>query len=587
LILAGQATAQTFTTLYSFTETSDNTNSDGDIPRGALIVSGSTLYGTAMVGGSSGQGTVFAINSDGTGFTTLHSFTGAALAPGSDGARPTAGLLLSGGTLYGTTIYGGSSGYGTVFAINTNGTGFTTLHSFSAPSPTDVNSDGTLPQGELILSGNTLYGTAANAGDYGHGTVFSVATNGTGFSILHAFTGSGDGADPVCKLVLSGNTLYGTAHEGGNSGYGTVFAVNTDGSGFTTVYSFTGGSDGSVPWGGLVLSGDTLYGTAGANNAGDGVVFAVNTNGTDFTILYSFTGGSDGVELEAPLILSGDTLYGTTDSGGNSGHGTVFSVETNGSGFTTLYSFTGGSGGGGIAGVWGGLVLSGNTLYGTASGGSAGDGMLFSLSLPISGPQFSLSLTPGSVTVDEGGDATYDLTIGSLDGFSGDVTLSVSGLPSGATASFSASSLSTPGTATLTITTASTDAPGTYTLTITGTSGSLVEQATATLVVAAPNFSMSASPSSQSVTVGSSTTYEATVTSSGGFDGAVSFSASGLPSGATASFSPASVSGSGSSTLTVTTKSTMRTGSTSLTITGRGPNGSPVHSTTATLTITK
>jgi len=123
LIPAGRLTAQTFTTLHSFTPTSPygNSNSDGAAPYASLITnsSGNTLYGTTQVGGSSGNGTVFAVNTDGTGFTNLHSFTST-----SDGANPYAGLILSGNTLYGTAYVGGSSSYGTIFAINTDGTGF-------------------------------------------------------------------------------------------------------------------------------------------------------------------------------------------------------------------------------------------------------------------------------------------------------------------------------------------------------------------------------------------------------------------------------------------------------------------------------
>src|SRR5947209_143860 len=111
-IPAGRVTTQTFTTLHSFTG-----RSDGADPYAGLILSGNTLYGTAFVGGSSGDGTVFKVNTNGTGFTTLHSFTG-----GLDGATPYAGLVLSGNTLYGTAYNGGISGWGTVFAVNTNGT---------------------------------------------------------------------------------------------------------------------------------------------------------------------------------------------------------------------------------------------------------------------------------------------------------------------------------------------------------------------------------------------------------------------------------------------------------------------------------
>jgi len=104
LILAGRVTAQTFTVLHSFTTFPYpyQTNSDGNEPYAGLVLSDSTLYGTASAGGSSGNGTAFAVGTDGTGFTNLHSFTG------SDGANPLAGLILSANTLYGTTLDGGS-----------------------------------------------------------------------------------------------------------------------------------------------------------------------------------------------------------------------------------------------------------------------------------------------------------------------------------------------------------------------------------------------------------------------------------------------------------------------------------------------
>src|SRR5437762_12855732 len=104
-------------------------------------------------------------------FTTLHSFT--AINPNtyanSDGANPVAGLILSGNTLYGTTVYGGSSGNGTVFNVNTDGTAFTALYSFTATSgfPDFINSDGTYPFAGLVLSGNTLFGTARYGGSSG------------------------------------------------------------------------------------------------------------------------------------------------------------------------------------------------------------------------------------------------------------------------------------------------------------------------------------------------------------------------------------------------------------------------------------
>jgi uncharacterized repeat protein (TIGR03803 family) len=433
LMPAGRATAQTFTTLHSFTAIDPNTgtNSDGANPEAGLILSGNTLYGTASAGGTNGNGTIFAVNTDGTGFTNLYSFTATSgfFSPNSDGANPLAGLILSGNTLYGTASAGGSSANGTVFAVNTDGMSFTNLYSFTATRVSFTNSDGASPEAGLILSGNTLYGTAAGGGRGGveGGTVFRVNTDSTDFTNLHSFTYS-DGTDPVAGLILSGNTLYGTAQQDGSSGGGTVFAVNTDGTGtngtgFTNLYSFTAlsgsnytNSDGIYPVAGLILSGNTLYGTASGGGSWDaGTVFAfntVNTNGMGFTNLYNFTGlaynssfiytNSAGIHPLAGLILSGNTLYGTANSGGKNGTGTVFAINTNGTGFKTLYSFTAvdqtystNSDG---AYPDGGLILSGNTLYGTTSqGGSSGYGTVFSLSFGT--PQLAINRSGTNVVL--------------------------------------------------------------------------------------------------------------------------------------------------------------------------------------------
>jgi uncharacterized repeat protein (TIGR03803 family) len=410
LMLACPVPAQTFTTLHSFT------SYDGD-PQAGLILSGGTLYGTAQ-GSFGGNGTVFAINTNGTGFGDLYSFSG--LSPSganSDGAYPRAQLVLSGNTLYGTAWQGGSASKGTVFAVSTNGngTGFTNLHNFVG-----YPNDGSFPQAELILSSNTLYGTSYRGGSSRNGTLFAIRTDGTGFTLLYSFTGGSDGANPQAALLLSGNTLYGTATLGGSSGSGTVFAINTNSTGFTNLHSFTAlssstNSDGATPQGALLLSGKTLYGTASVGgSAGNGSVFAVNIDGTGFTNLHSFTAlsnstNSDGANPQAGLILSGNTLYGTTAKGGGWGNGTVFTINTNGMGFTNLHTFTAdplwytsilgpiytNSDG---ASPQAALILSGNTLYGTATaGGSAGAGTVFSLSLgSVSSPTPLLTFVPSA-----------------------------------------------------------------------------------------------------------------------------------------------------------------------------------------------
>lgn len=263
-------TSTRFATLYSFSARETNfpyPNPDGASPEAGLTLSGSTLYGTTHYGGDGGSGTVFKINTDGTDFATLHSFSELqTLGPNSnyDGGFPVGGLAVSGSNLYGTTVFGGAQGNGTVFKVNIDGTGFAALYGFSAQSG---NADGTSPYAGLVVSSNTLYGTASAGGLWDSGTVFKINTDGTAFINLHSFSGI-DGANPMAGLILSSNTLYGTAPNGGNSGNGTIFKVNTDGTGFGLLQE--GGTTA-----GLILSNNTLYGTTpfGGSNA-IGTVFS-------------------------------------------------------------------------------------------------------------------------------------------------------------------------------------------------------------------------------------------------------------------------------------------------------------------------
>ncbi len=184
-------------------------------------------------------------------------------------------------------------------------------------------------------------------------------------------------------------------------------------------------------------------------------------------------------------------------------------------------------------------------------------------------PDFSLSAAPASQTVQPGGSAAYTLTVTPSGGFSGAVTFGVSGLPSGASASFNPASVTTSGTTTLTVATTAATPPGTYQITVTGTAGTLARNANVTLIVTAPpNFSLSAAPASLTVQPGGRADYTLTVTPSGGFSGTVTFGVSGMPSGASASFNPASVNTSGTTTLSVTTTAAIPPGSYQITVTG-------------------
>lgn len=203
------------------------------------------------------------------------------------------------------------------------------------------------------------------------------------------------------------------------------------------------------------------------------------------------------------------------------------------------------------------------------TGSGAGIARMAPLTLVVEG--FSLSATPSSQNITIGGGTSYTVAVDGTNGFTGTVALSVSGLPAHATGSFSPASVSGgSGTSTLNITTATNTPDGNYPLTITGVSGNLTNSTTVTLLL--NDFSISATPASQTVTAGGSTNYTVTVGNINGFDGTVTLSAGGLPTGASASFNPASIDAIGSSTLTISTTNGMAASTNTVTITGTSGN---------------
>ena len=208
--------------------------------------------------------------------------------------------------------------------------------------------------------------------------------------------------------------------------------------------------------------------------------------------------------------------------------------------------------------------------------------------LPAAGantnPDFGLTISPSSQSVQAGDSASYTASITAINAFSDAINFSASGLPSGTTASFNPSSLSGPGTSQLTIGMAGSVAPGSYPFTVTATSGSLTHTVSLTLVVGAPvDFALAVTPSNQSVQPGLSVNYTASVTAQNGFSSATALSITGLPAGATAGFTPQSVSGSGTAQLTIDTSSATPAGTYPLTITGT--SGALAHSAKVALTV--
>jgi uncharacterized repeat protein (TIGR03803 family) len=334
----------TETILYSFTG-----GADGGSPGFAVVRDAAgNLYGSTTFFGSLNHGMVFELSPlSGGGWTesVLYTFTG-----GADGGAPNGLVIDPAGNLYGTTNVGGNSlNDGVVFELSPSASGWTesTIYTFYAVHPLgDTSANGALT---LDAAGN-LYGTTSYNGTRGNGVVFKLSPNGSGgwtARVLHNFSGFGDGGSPNGNLVLdAAGNIFGTTPTGGDKtacnrhGCGVVFELSPTMAGgwkYTGLYAFTGGTDGGVPYAGLVIdSSGNLYGTTNQGgpstgtgcSSGCGVVFEFSpgSSGYSETILYSLT-TTTGAGPSAPLSRdSSGNLFGTTFYGGTDNIGTVFEV---------------------------------------------------------------------------------------------------------------------------------------------------------------------------------------------------------------------------------------------------------------------
>jgi uncharacterized repeat protein (TIGR03803 family) len=305
------------TTLHSFDFT------DGGYPEAGLVqTTNGNFYGTTAIGGSSGYGTIFKIKPAGK-LTTVYEFQNS-----TDGGNPLGALVqASNGIFYGTTSYGGGTcGCGTVFKVTSAGK-LTTLHTFNAGG----TGEGNYPQAGLVqgTDGN-LYGTTAYGGASGYGTIFKITPAGT-LTTLHSFDIS-DGANPYAGVVegTDGN-FYGTTLSGGANGYGTVFKITPAGT-LTTLHSFDITDGASLSAGVAEGSDGNFYGTTLNGGASRyGTVFKITPAGT-LTTIHNFD-DTDGATAQGGLAqATNGTFYGTTSAGGASdncaaGCGTVFSLK--------------------------------------------------------------------------------------------------------------------------------------------------------------------------------------------------------------------------------------------------------------------
>jgi len=304
----------------------------------------------------------------------LYNFAGS-----SDGGDPYASLIRdAAGNLYSTFGYGGGTSFsGGVFKVAPDGTE-TVLYSFTG------GADGAFPEAAVIRdNAGNLYGTTTQGGSDNIGVVFKVDPSGTE-TVLHSFTGGTDGVIPVGGLLrdAAGN-LYGTTSQGGSSNDGILFKINPSGK-ETILHTFSGGTnDGKYPtYTSLLMDAEgNLYGvTEEGGSADGGILYKLSKTGK-LTILHSFTGGTtDGCNvLGAPFRDAAGNFYGTTSSCGTHTLGTVWKVNKYGK-EKVLHSFAGGTGDGEypLAGV---TVDAKGNVYGTTSvGGASNFGTVYKVS---------------------------------------------------------------------------------------------------------------------------------------------------------------------------------------------------------------
>jgi uncharacterized repeat protein (TIGR03803 family) len=306
--------------------------------------------------------------------TILHNF----LFNNNDGASPEGSLLQSGSVFYGLTQLGGVGTFsGTLYQFDSTNNSETLLHSFAGGL-----TDGAEPVASVIQSGSSLYGVTESGGNYrptgrggslSYGTIFEYNLTTKTESILYSFTGgSSDGSNPWGALLLVGANIYGTTSAGGANGVGTVFQYNLTTGAESTLHNFTGGTtDGATPYGSLLQSGSDLYGlSSGGGGNGDGTIFDYNLAANTEHAVYSFAGGAnDGAVPTASLIQSGPILYGMTYNGGAHNLGTIFQYNLLTNNESVLYSFAGGPNDGADP-DGSSLILSGSILYGMTYGTS-------------------------------------------------------------------------------------------------------------------------------------------------------------------------------------------------------------------------
>lgn len=344
-------------------------------PLGRVLGNASGTFYATTYGPGNGAAYLLRLKHGAWQAKTLHQFGSG------DGQNPQAGLVQdpNDGSLYGTTLLGGTHGYGTIYRLTPAGGGWTetVLHNFTS-------SDGKNPVAELRRDGttNVIYGTASGGGSLNCGTVFQYDPSSSVFKVLYEFAGGSDGCTPTVQLRpgAGAGTLIGATQYGGGHNAGSVFRLSQKGGVWKeeVIHAFDGG-DGASPSDLDVADDGAVYGVAlGGGSQNAGVVFRLSPRTGKYKTLHTFdvTDGCRPVGIN--LQSGGTTIYGTTEIGGY-GEGVVFRLQLKGKQWEqkVLYKFFGGNADGGHPEGRPAIDAQSGNLYGTTRTGGAHNGGIF------------------------------------------------------------------------------------------------------------------------------------------------------------------------------------------------------------------
>lgn len=330
----------------------------GSYPHGSLLAYDNFLYGMTSQGGKSYHGTIFKIKSDGSEYCKLYDFTG-----NEDGTRPNGKFITDGSFLYAMINSGGkrfskSNFIGRIYRIGLRGSEYSRVFDFSGI-------DGQWPHGSLISNDDFLYAMTSHGGKSNSGVIFKIKFDGTEYCKLLDFEIT-NGSKPFGTLIFDKTFLYGMTSAGGSNDAGVIFKIKPDGSEYSKLLDFVGHTNGSKPYGALTFDGTFLYGMTeygGINNMG--TAFRIKPDGTEYAKLFDFSGVETGKHPRGALISDGNFLYGMTRFGGTYDMGIIFKIKPDGRGYSKIIEFSGVNG----CNPWGSLFFDGTFLYGMTSGG--------------------------------------------------------------------------------------------------------------------------------------------------------------------------------------------------------------------------